>query len=417
MPSFLGQFTVTAGQDTVIITGQGGLSGLLLGNESGLTLIVKMGGNYSRSLYPGTIDYFEMPSAQYTGVVIVSPKTPLSLGNTFSWPSSYVQADAVGLGEKLSGTYPMSLPRAAVSPTASGNPIFSATVGFGSTINAIQVLNVFNPQNSGVSYQFHSARFYWSGNMTAPTANLILVSGADLNLGTPITAVSHDAGANPPTTQAHCTAEDSNSGHGGTTIEVYDAQQNVTGDFLSFPDQVILRPGNNLRIAFTGNQAGSVCRLTMKWTEVPQVAGATTGGATTGNILTAANVVNNGNSAGTGVISASPSGDGQNTAFLDNAGNLTLGDTLHPALVTINGTIKFLLGSITRISSFSGTATTVVTAFNHGLGVLPDIILLSLTGTNTSLSMVKYDPATMTSLQVNVISDSSRTFVGLAIKF
>lgn len=85
--------------------------------------------------------------------------------------------------------------------------------------------------------------------------------------------------------------------------------------------------------------------------------------------------------------------------------------------VLLAGSLSFLVGSISRVSMFSGTATTVVTAFNHNLGVAPDMILLTLTGTNTSLSMVKYDPASLTSTQVNVISDSSRSFVGLAIKF
>lgn len=84
--------------------------------------------------------------------------------------------------------------------------------------------------------------------------------------------------------------------------------------------------------------------------------------------------------------------------------------------VLLNGTVTFLTGSTSRVSKFTGTATTVATAFNHGLGATPDLVLLTLTGTNTSLSMVKYDAASLTSTQVTIVSDSSRTFVGWAIK-
>jgi len=82
----------------------------------------------------------------------------------------------------------------------------------------------------------------------------------------------------------------------------------------------------------------------------------------------------------------------------------------------LNGTITLISGSLSRMKFFSGTATTTPTLFTHNLGVIPDLILLTLTGTTTALSMVKYDPATVTSTQVSVISDSSRSFVGLAIK-
>lgn len=112
MSSFLGQFAVAAGQDTPVPVAQGGLAGVLIGNESGLPLIVKVGSNYSRSLYPGVLDYFPIPSGNFSGEIILSAKTALGLNNTSSWPSSYAQVDAVGAGEKITGVYPMALPRA-----------------------------------------------------------------------------------------------------------------------------------------------------------------------------------------------------------------------------------------------------------------------------------------------------------------
>lgn len=79
--------------------------------------------------------------------------------------------------------------------------------------------------------------------------------------------------------------------------------------------------------------------------------------------------------------------------------------------------VKLLHGTISRISMFTGTAPNVSTPFNHGLGAVPDMVLLTLTGTNNTASMVKYDASSLTSTQVSIVSDSSRAFVGLAIKF
>src|SRR6266566_3943913 len=136
----------------------------------------------------------------------------------------------------------------AVTTTATGKPLFSATFGSITTGSTVQALNVFNPANSGVSYTFHSARLYTNDNTGLAQGNLILLSGADLNLGTAVSAVSHDGNANPRVSTAHVTAEDIGSAHGGTVIETIDAQTAVINDFLAFPDNYTLAPGNNLRI-------------------------------------------------------------------------------------------------------------------------------------------------------------------------
>lgn len=419
MPSFLGQFTVTAGADTPIEVGQGGLSAVLIGNESGLTLIIRMGSSYSRSLYPGTVDKFDVPSG-FTGVVIVSAKTAMVVGNTSSYPASYVQADAVGLGEKIDGIYPMALPRAAITPTASGNPIFSATFGVGSAAGTIQSLNVFNPQNSGVSYQFHSARAFNSDGTLGNTCELRLVSGADLNLPNAVPTVSHDCGVNPPVSLAHCTAQDDGNGHGGTQIEVLDTQAGVTADILSFPDQIILRPGNNLRIAIPG-KVGIVVRFTLKWTEVPQVVpGAGTGGATTGNILTAASVVNQGNSVATGIILGQPAGDSNNATYIDNAGNATFGDAAHAGRVTIiGGGLTLPVGSFSKMSTFTGSSAAGKVTVNHNLGDVPDAVFLIFSGLSSTpvATTIGYNSATLTTTQVDVWSSINGVgFIGFAFK-
>lgn len=84
---------------------------------------------------------------------------------------------------------------------------------------------------------------------------------------------------------------------------------------------------------------------------------------------------------------------------------------------TNDGQLQFGLGSIQKISKFSGTATTTATAFNHGLGVVPDMVLLQLTIASSTAHGVYYNPATMTTTQVTIQSDGTNTFVGLAIKF
>lgn len=109
MPNFGGFFPLSAGIDVPVEVGQGGLEGVLIGNESGLTVIVKMGGNYSRSLYPGWVDYYPIPKSQFSGVITLSPSAMLS--NVSSWPSSFAQIDILGLGEHISGTYPAPLMR------------------------------------------------------------------------------------------------------------------------------------------------------------------------------------------------------------------------------------------------------------------------------------------------------------------
>jgi hypothetical protein len=85
---------------------------------------------------------------------------------------------------------------------------------------------------------------------------------------------------------------------------------------------------------------------------------------------------------------------------------------------TLNGnTIQFALGQVTRWSKFTGTATTTSTFFNHGLGAVPDIVLLQLDGTSNTAHSVWADYGSMSSSQVKITADGTNPFVGLAIKF
>ncbi len=89
-----------------------GLSGVLIGNESGLTCKVTLqGANVSRTLYPGTVDFFEVPSNKtWNGNLQIDPTADLN--NVSFWPGSYVFVDTFGIGERPSGIFPMALNRA-----------------------------------------------------------------------------------------------------------------------------------------------------------------------------------------------------------------------------------------------------------------------------------------------------------------
>src|SRR6266487_3214559 len=71
----------------------------------------------------------------------------------------------------------------------------------------------------------------------------------------------------------------------------------------------------------------------------------------------------------------------------------------------IAGTFSLLTGSIARISMFSGTATVTATLFNHGLGAVPDIVLLQLTiASSTAHMLTYYNDGSLSSSQVKVQS-------------
>ncbi len=97
--------------------------------------------------------------------------------------------------------------------------------------------------------------------------------------------------------------------------------------------------------------------------------------------------------------------------------NLALKNGSLDLTASANNNILLFLGSLSRWNKFTGTATTTATAFNHGLGIIPDIIFLQLTIISSTAHGIYYNPATMTNTQVTIQSSGTNTFVGLAIKF
>ena len=274
------------------------------------------------------------------------PIPPYSQGNLTVTPvlvitsASHAQAyqftlqglTALDGGGSLDG----AMPQQAVNSTATGNPLFTAKFGVGSSSGAVQTLNIYNPATSGVDMIFHSARAF-TNSPGVPQGVMTYISGADLNLPTAVSATPHTLQANAPVSAAHCTFDDG-SGHGGTPIETVrlpGSTTNGTLDMLDFPDTVTLTPGTNLLLVCSDSSSGHVVELGLKWSEQAAIPAPNNGSVP---ILTAANIVNDGNAIGTGLIEATPTGTTQ-TIYATNDGQLTWkinqSGVLHQVLKTL----------------------------------------------------------------------------------
>lgn len=153
-----------------------------------------------------------------------------------------------------------------------------------------------------------------------------------------------------------------------------------------------------------------------------------TSSITTG-VVTANNVISTGIAAGSDIITGQPSGDTNPAVVLTNDGNLALGSATRTGSIdmpgggatvgslTIQDVINLVSGTISRLSLFGPyTLSTTPAFFNHNLGAIPDGILLTILGTNSTVEMAKYDDATLTSTQVKLVSNGSFRVIGIAYK-
>ena len=301
-------------------------------------------------------EYFleDIPITQdFRGVVIIQAINNLT--NVSSGTSNLLTINAYYPHEiDHPQSQPLNAP--AVSATASGKPIFSATFGtVGNTVTANnrQAINVFNPPNSGVNFTFHSARCF-TNDTTIPTSNLAVISGADSNYSQAVPAVSHTGAKSPPVSFAHCTYTDQVAVIIGSNpiIETMDMPAQVTQDMLAFPDSVTLVPGNNLVMEVASGVAGKFIRLALKWSEdisVPAQGGVPTSVATS--------LIQDGQPAGNVLVEATPALSAQGV-LLTNNGNLTLA-----GILTILGHLSSDNGTLTTDGSGSfnaiGSSTTI----------------------------------------------------------
>jgi len=110
-----------------------------------------------------------------------------------------------------------------------------------------------------------------------------------------------------------------------------------------------------------------------------------------------------------------------------SGGNVIIADSNDASIATFNSTsgmtladggVHLTTGSLSKISKFSAAISTTSTFFNHGLGVIPDIVLAIPNGAaSTSSRTFEYESSTMTATQVKLTGGSSFTVDCLAIKF
>lgn len=125
-------------------------------------------------------------------------------------------------------------------------------------------------------------------------------------------------------------------------------------------------------------------------------------------------------------IDVSPAGDlflksisssQPNISFQPQSGTTVFHVATTGPVLDAGSTFTLLTGSISRISKFTASVTTTPTLFNHGLGAVPDIVLLSINGTSSTAASVQYDTATLSSTQVKLTGSAALSVTGLAIKF
>lgn len=160
---------------------------------------------------------------------------------------------------------------------------------------------------------------------------------------------------------------------------------------------------------------------------------------TLGNVVplnTAANAItNDGSIAGTQIIEATPQGDISSAVLMKNDGTLVLGNGTHKGSISsdnnlfhtdgsgnvlaanlaLTGTLSFIHGSFTAISLFSGTGPQ--NNVNHGLGSMPNLVLLQYAG---NFGGPPSDPLYWwgaTNTVVNVHASVGFFWYGLAIRF
>jgi hypothetical protein len=156
-----------------------------------------------------------------------------------------------------------------------------------------------------------------------------------------------------------------------------------------------------------------------------------------GNAVTlmasATSVQNDGNVAGTSLLEATVAADISSAVTWSNDAILVNGNAAHPgtvsfdnATITSDGAGRLTLGHL----FFSGagglsrtmkagpfTVTTVLTAFNHGLGATPDFVIPVIQTGSTSPHNVYVDYATMDGTTVKMQGDGTLTVYILSLKF
>jgi hypothetical protein len=110
MPSFFGIKQIGANQSFTLNVPSNNVEGFIIGNESGYTCVIQLVGTaFTKSLYPGTVDFFAVNNQSFTGTISV--QTFSYLTNISAYPGSFLQIDVVFQNEKLPYVFPFALGR------------------------------------------------------------------------------------------------------------------------------------------------------------------------------------------------------------------------------------------------------------------------------------------------------------------
>lgn len=164
MSNQYGKIDISSGQPVTENVGGSGLSGIVIGNESGYTCTVEMvGANTVRTLYPGVVDWFPVQNGvNWNGKVKITPSADLS--NVSDWPSTFIYIDTFGTNERPAGTYPFSLFR-----TGNVGNMVNTTMGGSNTLQ--------NDNNAGTT------EFLEATETGSPTSNYSFKASGDAWIG------------------------------------------------------------------------------------------------------------------------------------------------------------------------------------------------------------------------------------------
>jgi hypothetical protein len=138
MSHSLGTLAITANKPAIFQAPNEGIKGILIGNESGLTVTITMeSGGVQKTLYPSMLDWYAV-NPGFTGNIKIAPA--VILNNVTSFPASSLVFDAIGLNDSENASmYPVHMPR----NTNIGNGINVGT-------QAISVVNDGNVGNTTI---------------------------------------------------------------------------------------------------------------------------------------------------------------------------------------------------------------------------------------------------------------------------
>lgn len=220
MPRYYGTIDISDLLKHSIDVGPFGNAGVVVGNESGYTVIVAMEGtSTSQSLYPGTVDWFDIPPRGFTGIVTFQAQALLN--NVSAWPGNFIQVDVFGANEaRNSSAYPLAL----VRNTNVGNAVQT----FAAVVTPF-VTNLINDGNGAGLQVIEATVSGQSTSSVAITNDGIVTLGNSANHGfikSDNSAFQSDGAGNLTTTAKCAVAGNLSVGSNFTTVR-------GTADFLN----------------------------------------------------------------------------------------------------------------------------------------------------------------------------------------